>query len=218
MRRKSKKTSLPQIGREARIFIAAIAGVILTVSLIGTYTWFGPDPSNVIRSSSSKVPSLSFLSKEETVAELRKIAMTQSYNAEKVTLELTDDGALKIFRKSDGSDYESTKIVSLSQLDAFFYAQQQPKGERIWDINVFCANYQQCINGSNNRADSDFTLNADTIFWIEPYGDVRQIIGLLNQLLGLHGAQSTIDTSKNTIRISQEYWRRLIEDSSRREP
>ncbi|WP_155834700.1 hypothetical protein [Leptolyngbya sp. PCC 6406] len=189
-----------------------IIGVFLVAVLIGAYTWFGPDPGNVIRAAAADVPSFALLSKEETVAELGKIITGQSHKGYQGTVELLKDGNLKTVLKSRDSDYESKRIIPLAQLDTFLYAEQSPKGKRIWDIRVFCAHYQQCIIGSTNRSKGNFTLNADTVFYIEPDGDVWQILGILNRLLELHGAQSTIDTSRNTIRISQEYWQRLTDD------
>ncbi|MEM6254182.1 MAG: hypothetical protein AAF821_14795 [Cyanobacteria bacterium P01_D01_bin.156] len=200
------------ISRSVRQFIVLIVGVLLVAVFIGVYTWFGPDTGNIIRATADDVPKFALLSKEETVAELGKIIKSQSHRDYQVTVELLQDGNLKTVLKSRNSDYESTSIIPLSQLDTFFYAEQAPKGKRTWNIDVFCANYQECITSSTNRSKGTFTLNADAIFYIAPDGDVPQILGLLNRLFELHGAQNTIDTSKNTFRISEEYWRRFTDD------
>lgn len=200
--------SLPKINRDTRNIIAIIPGVILFVGLGNFLTWFGPDPYYVIRASSKQVPSFRLFSKEDTVEKLEKIAINKSSTAEKVTVELSEDGKLNIFRRHNTSGYESNIILPLSQLDTFIYAEQARKGKRYRRIEIFCANYKKCINISNNQIDKDIRRNNVSIFSSKPDRAHLQTLGLLNRLLELHDAQSTIEIKKNTIRIYWDYYER----------
>ena len=198
----SQPTSLSPI--QQLLFV--IAGVLAFLSIGYWMTWKGPDPSQVIRASSSEVPNFPNLSEAETVEKLKAVLLSQRPKYPIKNIELLDGGKLQLKRDSSQNDFKSTRIIPLSQVDRFLYAEQAVKGERSWTIYLYCANMQKCITVSNNRTANDFSLNADGVIGMPPYGDVRQVLGLFNRLLELNNAQSTIDTSKNTIRISQEYW------------
>ena len=159
---------------------------------------------DVMRSSSSQVPDFSRLSEEDVMRKLQDIVIDHQADYRTTLIEFADDKHLHIKRESADSSYKETRMVSLAELDQFVYAEKSLKGKLPWRVNVFCANYQMCIKGSNSRT-KDFTLNQDTLI-LEYQGGIETVLGLLNRLLEIHGAERTIDQSKNTIRISQEYW------------
>ncbi len=189
-----------------------ISGVILFFGVGSFIAWHGPDPSQVVRTSAPEVPNFSHLSKEETIAKLRETSLDKPSKYPTFILKLSNDGSLQLTPGSTQSSFQRTRTIPIAQIDTFLYAQQAAKGNRFWNIHLYCANYKECITGSNSRAAGNFSLNADSIFYMLSNGDVYQVLGLLNRLLVLHGAESTIDTSKNTIRISREYWEESTEN------
>lgn len=176
-------------------------------TFIGVFTWFGPDPSDVVRSSSSEVPNFSHLSAEEAIRKLQKIVIDPHVDYRMTLVELSEDGYLRTTYESADSSYTEMQRVPLAKLDQFVYAQKSLKGKLPWRVQVFCANYQMCIKASDSRTGirtGEYTLNQDTLI-LEYQRDIKTVLGLLNRLLEVHGAEQTIDQSKNIIRISQEY-------------
>lgn len=174
--------------------------------MIGAITWFGPDPIDVVRSSAPDVPDFSHLSAEETIRKLQKIVIDPHADYRMTLVELSEDGYLRTTYESADRSYTETQRVPLAKLDQFVYAQKSVRGELPWKVQVYCANYQMCIKGSNSHHPEEFTLNQDTLI-LEYQREIHTVLGLLNRLLEIHGAEQTIDQSKNTIRISQEYWK-----------
>ena len=183
-----------------------LIGIILFFGFGSILAWFGPDPSQVVRASSSKVPDFSKLSREETIEQLKAIISKSPSKHTIMAFELSPEGTLLIKQKSNDNSFQWSRTIPLNELDTFLYAQQDVKGDRDWSIHIYCADYKPCINGSNSRTINEFRLNAAIILYISSTSEVHQILGLYNRLLKLHGAASTIDVQKNTIRISQEYW------------
>lgn len=199
----------PSNVKQLLIVIAGVLGFLLVGNLL---TWRGPDPGHVVRASAPEVADFSSLSKEKVISKLRAVALNKHPRSPTSHIELSNDGNLLLKLESTQSNFQSTRTIPLAQLDQFLYAEQTVKGDRNWSIHIYCANYQKCITGSNSRTAGNFSLNADGILYMSPNGDVYQALGLLNRLLELHGAQSTIDVRKNTIRISEEHWRRSAKD------
>lgn len=175
--------------------------------LIGAIAWFGPDPTDVVRSSSPEVPNFSHLSAEEVIRKLQKIVIDSRADYRTTLLELSDDGYLQTTFESADRSYTETQRVPLAKLDQFVYAQKSLRGKLPWNVQVFCANYQKCIKASHSRKGNrtgEYALNQDTLI-LEYQRDIKTVLGLLNRLLEIYGAEQTIDQSKNTIRISEEY-------------
>jgi hypothetical protein len=181
--------------------------------LIGYWAaWYGPDPSQVIRASSPAVPDFSQLSEAEVVEKLEAILSRQPAAYPATRIHRLAGGRLRLELEYPQSGFRSTRTVPFSELDRFLYGEQAVKGKRTWAIHVYCANSQKCITGTNSRTAGEFNLNADGILYLPPEGDVKEVLGLFNRFLALYGAKSTIDVSKNTIRISEEYWQQSVED------
>ncbi|MGR3273794.1 hypothetical protein ACSYAD_01670 [Acaryochloris marina NIES-2412] len=204
---KKKHRKLHQLSPKWK-FLGLLATVIGVFNLIGVITWFGPDPIDVVRSSSPEVPDFSHLSAEETIIKLQKIVIDPHADFRMTLVELSEDGYLRTTYESADRSYTETQRVPLAKLDQFVYAQKSVRGEFPWRVQVFCAHYQMCIKASHSRKGNrtgEYALNQDTLI-LKYHRDIQTALGLLNRLLEIYGAKQTIDQSKNTIRISQEYW------------
>ena len=161
--------------------------------------WWPFDPSYTIRGSADSVPEFPTLSEEAILSSLQALVASDSENGRVTTLVLTGVGELKVVKSSKQDSAREVAIVPLSKLDRFVTADRR-KVEDVWDIGLYCAAYQPCIQTR------DSTRALDTwLFATQGKENARKALGLMNQLLQRHGAKNTINTRPSLTYIERQY-------------
>ena len=186
----------PTRSRKAAIGIAIFIGILFGIPLLlEGIGWWPFDPSYTIRGSADSVPEFPNLSEEAILSSLQALVASDSNNGRITTLVLTEAGALKVVKDSS----REVAIVPLSKLDRFVTADRR-KVEDVWDIGLYCAAYQPCIQTHDSTRPFHTWL-----FAAQGKENARKALGLMNQLLQRHGAKNTINTRPSLTYIERQY-------------